>query len=136
MVWSDGTVLLEAHQYVVSQERNGKAHEPRVVVQSPHGRNRQACQRGSGSERKSSDCPPIESTRIFVQSSAQIQILYLKYPAPNDEVIADHDAGHRAQKCGIATKPSQDERAVIRKQFPRHHRDTHEAGDDASSTEA
>src|SRR5258708_24762552 len=73
---------------------------------------------------------------MLIGSTAKIQILDLQPSPPDHEIVADHDARDRAEESSIAAQPSQDKRPVVREQFPRHHSDAHEAGDNSSRTKA
>src|SRR6267143_5386743 len=66
---------------------------------------------------------------------ALIKILDEEDLLAHDEIIADENAGDRAEKTGVADEPSENIAAVVRHQFPRLHDDAHGASDQSAGAE-
>ncbi len=59
-----------------------------------------------------------------------------EHASPDHPIVANHDAGNRAQKRCVAAEPSEDKCLVVVQQLPGHDGDTHEAGNYAAGLEA
>src|SRR5215831_4689553 len=109
----------KAHQRVVGYKRNREADEPRIIVENSNCSDLQSRQRRARSHCKSTNRTPVESARILVEPSSEIQVVDLEHPPVNHEVVANHDSSHWPKKSSVAAKPTQDEGFVVSEQIPR-----------------
>ncbi len=66
---------------------------------------------------------------------AAVEIFHIERGFADEEVIGNHHAGDGAEQAGVADEPAENVGAEIAQQFPGHHEDADDAGDEAAGAE-
>ena len=127
-----GSKPLASHQKEVECSGYEQADEPGIIIKPTHCRNHESDQGGQNSREKRDKRFGIESLFILVSPVPPVKIRDQQLPIAQEEIIANHDAGDRAQQRRTSDQPAKNVRVLSAQQFPRHHEHTKYSGDPTS----
>ena len=87
---------------------------------------------GSTPATNASDGNVADATGKVIFAGGLVEGVEIQYPTAIDKIIRDQDSADGSEQAAVGDEPGEDVSVGIGDQFPRHHEDADDAGDESA----